>query len=150
MKIQKIDQPMTESAARVVRDEAVAPVSHAAPFERHLTELSTERYHLYISGLIEDITDQGKRMAQKADLREFHKYREMLRRLMDEVVSNGFSFQKYRKFDLRGRNKTFALIQKINEKLEEMANQLLQEEADHIALLRSVDDIRGMLVDMLM
>lgn len=150
MKIQKIDYPLTESAARVIREEAVAPASQAAPFARHLTELSEEKYHLYISQLIDDITEQGKRMTQKADLREFHKYREMVRRLIDETVSNSFSFSKFRKFDVRGRNKTFALVQRINEKLEEMTEQLLSEEADHIALLRSVDDIRGMLVDMLM
>lgn len=89
-------------------------------------------------------------MAQRADLREFHRYRDMIRQLMDEAVSNGFAFQKFRKFDARGRNKTFALVQRINAKLEEITEQLLKDEADHIALLRSVDDIRGMLVDMLM
>ncbi|MDL2218294.1 YaaR family protein [Christensenellaceae bacterium OttesenSCG-928-M15] len=150
MKIQKIDQPIAENAARIVRDETAQRVNASAPFERHLTELNEEKYHLFISELIGDITEQGKRMAQKADLREFHKYRELVKRLMDETVSNGFSFNKFRKFDIRGRNKTFALIQRINSKLEEITEQLLAEEADHIALLKSVDDIRGMLVDMLM
>jgi uncharacterized protein YaaR (DUF327 family) len=65
-------------------------------------------------------------------------------------VSNGFSFNKFRKFDIRGRNKTFALISRINAKLEEITEQLLREEADHLSLLQSVDDIRGMLVDMFM
>ena len=150
MKIQKIDQAFAENAARLTRDESSLPVQSAVPFERHLTQMSEERYHLYISGLVGDITEQGKKMSERADLREFHKYRDMIRRLIDETVSNGFSFQKFRKFDIRGRNKTFALIQRINTKLEEITNALLQEETDHIALLKSVDEIAGMLVDMLM
>ena len=89
-------------------------------------------------------------MAKRADLREFHRYREMIRKLLDETVSNGFAFRKFRKFDMRGRNKTYAIIQCVNEKLDEILKALLSEEADHLALLSSVDDIRGMLVDLLM
>ena len=150
MKIQKIDHPLTDNTARISREEALPRVQEAMPFERHLTELSESKYQAYINELVDSITEQGKRMAQKADLREFHKYREMIKRLLDETISNGFSFHKFRKFDIRGRNKTFALIQRINSELEEMTNQLLQDETEHIALLRSVDDIRGMLVDSLM
>ena len=150
MKIQKIDQPMADPAARLPRDEAAQPSASSVPFSRHLTELSESRYQAYISQLVGSIAEQGERMAKRADLREFHRYREMIRKLLDETVSNGFAFRKFRKFDMRGRNKTYAIIQCVNEKLDEILKALLSEEADHLALLSSVDDIRGMLVDLLM
>ena len=150
MKIQKIDQPLADPAARLPRDEAAQPSASSVHFSRHLTELSESRYQAYISQLVGSIAEQGERMAKRADLREFHRYREMIRKLLDETVSNGFAFRKFRKFDMRGRNKTYAIIQCVNEKLDEILKALLSEEADHLALLSSVDDIRGMLVDLLM
>ena len=150
MKIQKIDQPLADPAARLPRDEAAQPSASSVPFSRYLTELSESRYQAYISQLVGSIAEQGERMAKRADLREFHRYREMIRKLLDETVSNGFAFRKFRKFDMRGRNKTYAIIQCVNEKLDEILKALLSEEADHLALLSSVDDIRGMLVDLLM
>lgn len=150
MKIQKINQPLSESTARPLREDAVQPSPSTLPFSRHLSDLSESRYQAYIAQLVGTIAEQGERMAKRADLSEFHRYREMIRRLLDETVSNGFAFRKYRKFDTRGRNRTFALIQCVNDKLDEILRNLLQDEADHLALLSTVDDIRGMLVDLLL
>ena len=133
-----------------MREEEVPQSTSVASFSRHLSELSESRYQTYISQLVGTIAEQGERMAKKADLSEFHRYREMIRKLLDETVSNGFAFRKYRKFDTKGRSKTFAIIQCINEALDEILKNLLAAETDHIALLGTVDDIRGMLVDMLM
>lgn len=150
MKVQKINQSFADSAAKVTREESIAEVQSSMPFERHLTQLSQSNYEQYVNGLLQNIAEQGERMAKRADLKELHKYREMIRQFMQEAVSNGFSFSKTRKFDSRGRNKSFALIQRINEKLDEMTQALLSEEADHIELMKNVDEIRGMLVDLLM
>lgn len=141
---------MADATARIVREEAAPETTTQVSFSRHLTDLSESRYQTYISQLVGSIAEQGERMAKRADLREFHRYREMIRKLLDETVSNGFAFRKFRKFDMRGRNKTYAIIQRVNEKLDEILRVLLSEEADHLALLSSVDDIRGMLVDLLM
>ena len=150
MKVQNVNHAVPESAMRMVRDEAVQQTSGGLSFERHMSDLSEARYQTYIQQLVGSIAEQGERMAKRADLSEFHRYREMIRKLLDETVSNGFAFRKYRKFDMRGKNKTFALIQCINDKLDEMLRMLLAEEADHLALLSTVDDIRGMLVDLML
>lgn len=141
---------MPDSSVRMVREGTVQQSSGVLAFERHITELSEARYQTYISQLVGSITEQGERMAKRADLSEFHRYREMIRKLLDETVSNGFAFRKYRKFDMRGKNKTFAIIQCINDKLDEILKAILEEEADHLMLLSTVDDIRGMLVDLMM
>ena len=63
------------------------------------------RDRTYIQQMVGAITEQGEKMAKRADLSEFHRYREMIRKLLDEIVSNSYAFRKYRKFDTRGRNK---------------------------------------------
>lgn len=150
MKIEKINQPLAEGAPRAPREEAVQSSASVTSFSRHLSDLSETKYQVYLNQLVGSISEQGERMAKRADLSEFHRYKEMIRKLLDETVSNGFAFRKYRKFDTRGRNKTFAMIQCINDKLDALLKSLLASEADHIALLSTVEDIRGMLVDMLL
>jgi uncharacterized protein YaaR (DUF327 family) len=68
--------------------------------------------------------------------------------LLNETVSNGFVFEKEGKLGVNGRSKIFATIKKINDKLDEMTQQLLEDEKKNINLLDDIDDIRGLLVDM--
>lgn len=129
--------------------EKVNAPQAASAFQRHLTDMGQDQYDQYLMNLTASIAEQGEKVARHADVAEFLKYREMIRQLMDEVVSNGYAFAKKRRFDARGRSRTMAMVQLLNEKLDDMLKMVLQDEADHIALLSAVDDIRGMLVDIL-
>ena len=119
-------------------------------FTRQLTQMHEKEYQAHIGTLIEDITKQGKKMSDKADMREVVIYKNMIRELINETVSNGYAFEKSSRFDMRRRNKTFALIKEVSGTLNKMTEDLLRSEAGNVQLLGYVDDIRGMLVDMLL
>ena len=150
MKINQIRQGTTENAARLAQGQAVHNEVTSVSFAQALTQMNEAHYQAYFEGLVADVIKQGELLSKRADIREFIRYREMIRALVNEAVSNGFAFHKFRKYDARGRAKTFALIEKINAKLEEIMNGLLEGEANHIQMLRNIDDIRGLLVDLLM
>lgn len=150
MKIDQIHPGAAESTLRSNPGQNVQSESSQISFAQQLTQLSDMQYEAHYADLVNAIFKQGENIVKRADMREFVRYREMIRQLLNETVSNGFAFRKFRKFDARGRAKTFALIDKINAKLEELMNELLNKEADHIRLLRSIDDIRGLLVDLFM
>lgn len=150
MKIEQIRQNPAESPARLPQGPAVRSESGQVSFTQQLTQLSDAQFEAKYTELVGSIIKQGEIVTKRADMREFVRYREMIRQLLNETVSNGFAFRKFRKYDARGRSKTFALIEKINARLEEVMNELLKGEADHISLLRSIDDIRGLLVDLFM
>ncbi|MHB1313917.1 MAG: YaaR family protein [Christensenellales bacterium] len=117
-------------------------------FRRQITSLNHENYDLYIKDVMAKITRQGELVSQKADLGEFQKYRELITKLLNETVSNSYEFCKMNKFDDHGRHKTFTLIKKVNQKLDEMASALLKEQSNNLQMMNMVDDIRGMLVDL--
>ncbi len=150
MKIDQIRQGTTDNAARPVQGQSVHSEVDTISFAQQLTQLTEEQFAAKYAELVGSIIKQGELVVKKADMREFVRYREMIRQLLSETVSNGFAFRKFRKYDARGRAKTFALIEKINARLEELTNELLNNESEHIDLLRSIDDIRGLLVDLLM
>jgi uncharacterized protein YaaR (DUF327 family) len=75
------------------------------------------------------------------------RYRALVSDLLSEVVSHAYAFNKENAFDPRGRRKVYATIQKINEKLEELAKDILQGNQDALRILSMIDDIRGLIVD---
>lgn len=119
-------------------------------FRRTLTGLSDEQYMAQISRLAGDIVEQGEKLSKKADIKEFERYRKLIKQFLDEVVSNGYSFSKDSSFGARGRHRIFATVRTIDQKLEEMARAVISGQADQIELLHQIDDIRGLILDMML
>ncbi|WP_066683572.1 YaaR family protein [Christensenella intestinihominis] len=147
MKVQNINNIPMESMSRA-DIESVSPQGTELTFSSKLTEESNSVYIRHIEELIGQIEKQGRRLSERADMGEMQKYREMITKLLNETVSNGFAFHKEGKIGVNGRSKIFAMISKVNEKLDAMTKSVLEEEKDNINLLDDIDDIRGLLVDM--
>ena len=131
-------------------DTHAGEIQHGRIFQRHVTDVKQEQYEKKVSQMLEDIQEQGQKVAEKADIKEMQKYRSMISELLQETVSNSYAFKKENAFDTLGRHRVYALINKVNEKLDGMTQEVLQEESDNIALLDAVDDIRGLLVDLML
>lgn len=119
-------------------------------FQDEMQNKGRRDYELYMGELKEKIYRQGEMVAKRADLSEYQKYRELISELISETISNSYSFCKLSQFDARGRHKVYAVIRKVNQRLDEMAAEVLKNESDRIKLLDIADDIRGLIVDMLL
>lgn len=51
--------------------------------------------------------------------------------------------------DRRGRHRVYGIVKLVNESLDQLASELIKDEKDHLAILGKVDEIRGMLLDIL-
>ncbi len=148
MKINHVNSAAMDHAAKSELSETDAAKSTGLVFKRHLTNESKSAYLGHIEELIADIEKQGVKLGKKADMAEMQKYREMITKLLNETVSNGFAFEKEGKMGFNGRSKIFVIIKKINTKLDDMTQKVLEAEKENINLLDDIDDIRGLLVDM--
>ena len=52
--------------------------------------------------------------------------------------------------DRRGRHRLYATVKKINESLEELTKEILNNEKDHLKILGRIEDIRGMVLDIIL
>jgi uncharacterized protein YaaR (DUF327 family) len=120
----------------------------ALEFKRQLTDLKQSDYEAYIRDLTQKINAQGETVARKCDIKELQKYREMITELLNETVSNSYAFSKTSQFDSKGRHKVYAVIHKVNSKLDELTEEVLKEQSDNIKVLGIIDDVRGLLVDL--
>jgi len=127
-----------------------APAAATGSFERHFNTLGEEQYEEYLSDLTRRIEAQGDRLAQRADMAEMERFRALVAELINEVVSNAFAFQKEKYFDIRGRHKIFATVNRINEKLDELAKEILEGKRDRLEIMSRIDEIRGLVIDILL
>lgn len=100
-----------------------------------------------LSGLMDEITEQGKKLSEHMDIRDMKKYRSLVKDFMNEVVNRSHKFSRENFLDRRGRHRVYGLVKLVDKNLDELAGELVKEEKDHIAILGKVDEIRGLLLD---
>ena len=145
-------QKATESGVVQVRDTTARNAGEVenSAFRRTLTDLSGEMHKARLAEMREDINKQGERLADRVDVKEFEKYRRLIREFLDEIVSNGYTFSKEDAYGSRGKYRQMATVNIIDEKLDELGKEVMKEQADQISIIHKIDDIRGLLLDIMM
>lgn len=99
--------------------------------------------------LIEDIATQGKRITKHMDVVDMRRYRELIKEFMNEIVNHSHKFTRQNFLDKRGRHRVYGMIKLIDKNLDDLALELIKDEKDPIAILSKIDEIRGLLLDLL-
>ena len=102
-----------------------------------------------VDSLLSDITFQGTRIAEHMDIRHMKKYRGLIRDFMNEVVYRSHKFSRENFLDRKGRHRVYGLIRLIDANLDELAQELVKDEKDHITILSKIGEIQGLLLDIL-
>ena len=100
-----------------------------------------------LNTMMEEITMQGNKIAKRMDVRDMKRYRSMIKEFMNEIVSRSHSFSRENFLDRRGRHRVYGIIRLVDETLDELAQELVKDEKDHIAILGKIGEIRGLLLD---
>ena len=97
--------------------------------------------------MMEEIVMQGDKIVKRMDVRDMRRYRTLIKEFMNEIVNRSHKFSRENFLDRRGRHRVYGIIRLVDEKLDELAQELVNEESDKIASLARVDEIRGLLLD---
>lgn len=100
-----------------------------------------------LSGMMVDITKQGEKIAKHMDITDMKRYREMVKDFLNEVVTHSHEFSRENFLDRRGRYRVYGIIKQVDKNLDDLADELLKDEKDHISILGKVGEIRGLLLD---
>ena len=100
-----------------------------------------------LSGLMKDIEEQGSKIAKHMDIRDMKRYRNLVKEFMNEVTANSHAFYRENFLDRRGRHRVYGIVKEVDKSLDDLAQELLKDEKDNLAILNKIDDIRGMLLD---
>ncbi len=141
---------------RVNQTTQVANVDNAAPANKTtdgsfkftlVSNIEEGQLQEKLNGLMKDIDEQGKRIAEHMDIRDMKKYRSKIKEFLNEVVSRSHEFSRENFLDRRGRHRVYGIIKQVDDNLDALASELIKDEKDHLEILGRIDDIRVLLLD---
>ncbi|WMJ85373.1 YaaR family protein [Anaerocolumna sp. MB42-C2] len=114
-----------------------------------ISNIEEQELQARLNLMMEDITQQGKRLSKHMDVRDMRRYRQLIKNFMNEIVNRSHKFSRENFLDRRGRHRVYGMIKLIDQNLDELAMELIKEEKDNISILNKIDEIRGMLLDLI-
>ena len=66
---------------------------------------------------------------------------------MNEIVSRSHEFSRENFLDRRGRHRVYGIVRLVDENLDALAQELMKDEKDNLAILSKIGEIRGLLLD---
>lgn len=121
----------------------------AVVFKKTFSDMTKQQRESHLNSLIEEIEEQGTKLGKKADIKEFEIYRKLIRKFIEDVVSNGYEFSKESAFGIRGRHRFYATVRTIDKKLDALAKEVLSDQKNNLSIISKIDDIRGLILDLL-
>ena len=100
--------------------------------------------------LMEEITMQGEKLSKRRDVKDMKHYRGLVKEFLNEVVTHSHSFSRENFLDRRGRHRVYGIIRLVDENLDQLAQELMKDEKDNLAILNKIGEIRGLLLDIFM
>ena len=100
-----------------------------------------------LGNMMQEITEQDEKIAKHMDIRDMKKYRELVKGFLNEVVNRSHKFSRENFLDRRGRHRVYGIVKMVDENLDNLARELVKDEKDHLAIVGTIDDIRGLLLD---
>lgn len=100
-----------------------------------------------LQNLMEEITMEGEKLAKRRDVKDMRHYRGLVKEFLNEVVTRSHSFSRENFLDRRGRHRVYGIIRLVDENLDQLAQELMKDEKDNLAILNKIGEIRGLLLD---
>ena len=140
----KVNQ--TQQVQQVQQTQAPQPTDGTFKFML-ASNIAESELQAHLSALMQEITEEGKKLAKKRDVKDMKHYRGLIQEFMNEIVNRSHEFSRENFLDKRGRHRVYGMIKRVNAALDELAQELMKDEKDHLAILGRIDEIRGMLLD---
>ncbi|MGB4657570.1 MAG: YaaR family protein [Mobilitalea sp.] len=99
--------------------------------------------------MLNEISSQGKKLSKHMDVRDMKHYRELIKDFMNEIVNHSHKFSRENFLDKKGRHRVYTMIKLVDKNLDDLAAELIKDEKDNLVILSKIDEIRGLLLDLL-
>jgi uncharacterized protein YaaR (DUF327 family) len=96
------------------------------------------------------ISNEAATIIDHVDLLKFERYRGLIGEVLGEVVKNAYSLSSERVLDYSGKQRFYATVSIIDKKLEDMAVDILNRNSERLDYISRMDEIRGLVMDLLL
>ncbi len=148
MDIKKVDRKPKVQTAKL-KPSSSTPVSARVPsFGDVLSEKETGRWREKCAKLLQKVDEHAERLRSMMSFESLTEYKETVRAFLEEAIGHAYRVKEERLTDRKGRQKVLSLVKKVDDYLEALTKEFLEKPDGGFSLLRRLDEIRGILVDM--
>ena len=104
----------------------------------------------HLTRLLGDISTAGDRVARSRNLRELARFKMLVKRFLQETVDYGLEMKQSHTWNRFGEGRRLKIVETIDERLVELAEDILNEEKESIDLLAKIGEIKGLLINLYM
>jgi len=101
-----------------------------------------------IESISQELDEQAKRFAKSPTLEQLTKYKELVAKFIATAVRRMYQTIRTTGWQGTGRQKIYSIVQKIDEALEQLTQEILAGHVNQIALMAKLDEIRGLVLDL--
>ena len=102
-----------------------------------------------LEALLDDVHQSGEMLIESQSLENIKRYRLAVRAFLDYVVANMLTVEQQTSGGNIMRRKRFTQVKIIDNKLERLVGSVLQNQGKQLDLLEKINEIRGLLVDLI-
>ncbi|MCF6466578.1 YaaR family protein [Clostridium sp. Cult2] len=118
-------------------------------FKNKLMEIEQEHIREQLKVLYGRIEAQSEKLQDKLFIEDLIQYKKLVKEFLDITVNNSHVFYKENSLDRRGRHRVYSLVKKVDNELDELTKDFLNIENNRIRILKRLDNIKGLLLDIL-
>ncbi|SMP67313.1 YaaR family protein [Anoxynatronum buryatiense] len=149
--VSRIEQTIPKEAIsrpEVLEQEHLKPAQRV--FMEKLDHVKSEHVREHLQDLYGKITAQAEKIGERLYLNDVLHYKKLVKEFLDVASKNSHHFSKQNFLDRRGRHRVYCIVKNVDRELDELTKEFLDQETDRIKVLKRLDDIRGLLLDIMM
>ncbi|ORC38264.1 hypothetical protein B4O97_00470 [Marispirochaeta aestuarii] len=103
-----------------------------------------------LEGILDEIHEAGERLSEDPGMKNVLAYKRIVKAFLRYVVKNTrqIEHQEGARLSIFKAPKRYTLISVVDKKLEQLAAGILQNQSDKLEILKKVEEIQGLLVDL--
>ncbi|MBU5256538.1 YaaR family protein [Tissierella praeacuta] len=145
----KINRAGIESISPIEISRAVDRKAVKDTFKLKLNELEQDQIRAELKSLYDKIETQSDKLSDKLFIDDLIQYKKLVREFLNITVNNSHVFFKENSLDRRGRHRIYSLVKKVDQELDELTQEFLDLENKRINILKRLNDIQGILMDIM-
>lgn len=115
-------------------------------FSEHLQVEQTGEINLLAA--LEEIDQYAKRFKKSPVLENLLAYKRKVRAILLFLVNSSYDVKENNFYDPQGRRRLLVLVDRVDQKLEDLTREFLNKHNDPLDLVSRLDEIRGLLLDL--
>ena len=145
----RINRTGMENISAIDITRAVDKKAIKETFKMKLEDIEQENIRNELKVLYDKIEIQSNKLQDRLFIDDLINYKKLIKEFLNVTINNSHIFFKENSLDRRGRHRIYSLVKKVDQELDELTQDFLDSENKRINILKRLNDIKGILMDIM-